>query len=252
PEGPLSLLGGPVEEEALSSGKLSWRASRAPWGKVARHGVFSTPRDGKTCIGLVETGEAEIRPGENIAREPRDDLTFLAAPVILGEAAGLPGNATELYGAMIRSAQMAGALQALLDLSVRYAGERIQFGRPIAKFQIIQQELARLAGETAAAGIAAQAAFRAADRIDRDGWDPLFEIASAKVRVGEAAGIGPSIAHQVHGAIGFTYEHRLHFVTRRLWSWRAEYGAERYWAGILGRAAIGRGAEALWPFVTSR
>jgi acyl-CoA dehydrogenase len=74
----------------------------------------------------------------------------------------------------------------------------------------------------------------------------------AKVRTGEAAGLGASIAHQAHGAIGFTYEHSLHFVTRRLWSWRAEFGAENHWSVALGREVAARGAEALWPHMTAR
>jgi len=72
------------------------------------------------------------------------------------------------------------------------------------------------------------------------------------VRVGEAAGIGASIAHQVHGAIGFTYEHALQFATRRLWSWRAEFGGESEWAAELGRSVAERGADALWPHLTAR
>ena len=60
------------------------------------------------------------------------------------------------------------------------------------------------------------------------------------------------IAHQVHGAIGFTYEHALQFVTRRLWSWRAEFGGEGDWAVELGRAVSERGADALWPHLTAR
>jgi acyl-CoA dehydrogenase len=104
-----------------------------------------------------------------------------------------------------------------------------------------------LAGHTAAAGLAADHAFRAADR-----GDPRFEVAAAKTRIGEAAGIGASIAHQVHGAFGFTYEHSLHFLTRRLWSWRAEFGAEAHWSTWLGRDVAARGASELWSYVTSR
>jgi acyl-CoA dehydrogenase len=81
---------------------------------------------------------------------------------------------------------------------------------------------------------------------------PGFEIAVAKTRTGEASGLGAGIAHQCHGAIGFTYEHSLHFVTRRLWSWRAEFGAEPHWAGEIGREAAARGADSLWSYVTSR
>ena len=142
---------------------------------------------------------------------------------------------------------MAGGLDYLLRQAAQYATERRQFGKPIGSFQVIQQNLAVLAGHTAAAGTAAANAFRAADR-----GDAAFEIAVAKVRVGEAAGIGASIAHQTHGAIGFTYEHALQFVTRRLWSWRAEFGGEGEWAVELGRSVAERGADALWPHLTAR
>jgi acyl-CoA dehydrogenase len=112
---------------------------------------------------------------------------------------------------------------------------------------VIQNNLALLAGHTAAAGMAAQAAFHAMEK-----GDAAFEIACAKIRVGEAAGLGAGIAHQAHGAIGFTYEHTLHFVTRRLWSWRAEFGAEGHWAERLGREVAARGSQALWPMLTAR
>ena len=152
-----------------------------------------------------------------------------------------------VYGALARAAQMAGALESLLAQSVRYATERKQFGRPIGAFQAIQHQLAILAGHTAAAGMAAANACRAAER-----GDPTFEVAAAKVRVGEAAGVACSIAHQTHGAIGFTYEHSLHFSTRRLWSWRAEFGAESVWAAELGRRVAARGADQLWADLTAR
>jgi acyl-CoA dehydrogenase len=147
---------------------------------------------------------------------------------------------------MVRAAQMAGALESILEQSARYATERKQFGRPIGSFQAVQHNLAILAGHVAAAGIAAENAFRAADR-----GDASFEIAVAKVRAGEAAGIGAGLAHQAHGAIGFTYEHTLQFSTRRLWSWRAEFGSESRWAMQLGRRVAARGAERLWSDLTS-
>jgi acyl-CoA dehydrogenase len=156
---------------------------------------------------------------------------------------------------MARAAQMAGALESCLVQSVRYATERKQFGRPIGSFQAIQHQLALLAGHTAAAGMAAANAFRAAERRwsrPTPGADPWFEIAVAKARAGEAAGLGAGIAHQVHGAIGFTYEHALQFITRRLWSWRAEFGGEGWWQTELGRSVARAGGDALWPHVTAR
>ena len=159
----------------------------------------------------------------------------------------MAADGVRLYGALVRSAQMAGALESILRQAVQYATERKQFGRPIGAFQAIQQQLAVLAGHVAAAGLAAESAFRAAE-----GADARFEIAVAKVRTGEAAGVGAGIAHQVHGAIGFTYEHTLHFATRRLWSWRAECGGEAQWSAELARTVAAGGGEGLWPFLTAR
>ncbi|HEX8106320.1 MAG TPA: acyl-CoA dehydrogenase family protein, partial [Kofleriaceae bacterium] len=80
----------------------------------------------------------------------------------------------------------------------------------------------------------------------------LLEVASAKIRVGEAAAAGAAIAHQVHGAIGFSTEHPLHRFTRRLWAWRDDYGSETVWAARLGAHVAERGGDALWPMLAAR
>jgi acyl-CoA dehydrogenase len=105
--------------------------------------------------------------------------------------------------------------------------------------------LAMLAGQVAAAIAAAEAAVEASG----DAPDE-FAVAVAKARVGEAAGKGAEIAHQVNGAMGFTREHSLHYSTRRLWSWRDEFGNESYWQQRLGRKVAAAGADALWPMLT--
>ncbi len=147
----------------------------------------------------------------------------------------------ELFAAMLCAAKMAGALQAALDLSVQYTRERHQFGKPLASFQAIQQQLAVFAEETAAANMAAAAAFRAADR-----GDAAFEIACAKLRANQAARIATGIAHQVHGAMGFTAEYRLQHLTRRLWAWGSAHGNERHWADRIGARIAARGHENFW------
>jgi len=254
PLGPLTMA--PVRSEdrlRLSRAGGGWRlagtAPRVPWGAAALHAVLVTESDGQAMVALAQTSAARVTADHNLAREPRDTLVFEDATVVAAAPAGVGVSMGSilLYGALVRSAQMAGALEGMLQQSVRYATERRQFGRAIGSFQAIQHALAALAGHAAAAGIAAEHAFRAADR-----GDPEFEVAVAKVRVGEAAGLGAGIAHQVHGAIGFTYEHSLHFWTRRLWSWRAEFGSESRWAAELGRAVATRGADALWPNLTAR
>jgi acyl-CoA dehydrogenase len=263
PGGPLAIAPRPVPANALRGGRIEATLARVPWGRHARHAVVVLPGQadaralGRSIVACVPLEGAEVRTGWSVALEPRDDVAVAAVPVSIGEvdlAPPVPGA----LGAMVRAAQMAGALETLLDLAVAYANERIQFGRPIGKFQVIQQELARLAGQVAAAGTAAEVAFRATDEavsfagdVASPG-DPTFEIACAKVVAGEAAELGPRIAHQVHGAIGFTYEHSLHFATRRLWSWRSEFGTTEEWAARLGAHALAGGADGLWSSITAR
>ncbi|MBI4590050.1 MAG: acyl-CoA/acyl-ACP dehydrogenase [Candidatus Rokubacteria bacterium] len=250
PTGPLTVA--PVHRAdrlKLTRDGKQWRltgtATGVPWGRASTHVVVAGD-GGEPMIALV-AGGGRVKADENLALEPRDTLVWNGTPVVAAAPAGhrLPADAVQLYGALVRSAQMAGGLEYLLSQTVRYVGERKQFGRPIGSFQAIQHQLALLAGHTAAAGIAAANAFRAVDKGAAD-----FEIAVAKVRTGEAAGLGAGIAHQCHGAIGFTYEHSLHFVTRRLWAWRAEFGAESQWAAEIGRRVAKRGADTLWSSIT--
>jgi acyl-CoA dehydrogenase len=253
PAGPLTVAhrGQAATVAATRSGsgwRVSGRLSAVPWGRHAGHVVAMTEIEGGLRPLLIPVAGAAIEPDSNIAREPRDTLVFDAAPAEAGTAAATAGgDAVRLYGAMTRSAQMAGACERALAEAVQYAQDRVQFGRPIARFQAIQHQLAALAAKSAQATMAAAGAFRAADR-----GDPRFEVACAKIVAGEAAGLAAAVAHQVHGAIGFTYEHALHFTTRRLWSWRPEFGAESEWAAELGRRVAARGPEALWPDLTER
>ena len=252
PLGPLTLA--PVREgERLTLARVdgAWRlsgtVSGVPWGAAAGHVVVVAEGDGAPMVALVRQGAGQVSADRNLALEPRDTLAFEGAAVVAaGPAGAAAADGVLVHGAMIRAAQMAGAFESLLEQSVRYATERQQFGRPIGSFQAIQHNLAIVAGHVAAAGIAAENAFRAADR-----GHPAFEVAVAKVRAGEAAGVSAGLAHQAHGAIGFTYEHSLHFSTRRLWSWRAEFGSESRWAMRLGRQVAARGADRLWMDLTT-
>lgn len=231
----------------IADGKVTGQASRVPWGRHGDHVVVVAASGAIACVAKEAfTVEAE---NQNVACEPRDSLAFDSAVASdVGQLPdGLDAVAVLRYGAMIRASQMAGALERVLETTVTYANDRTQFGRPIGKFQAVQQALAVLAGNTAASGAAATAAFNAAD-----GGDPAFEMMVAKIRAGNAAGSATSIAHQAHGAIGFTYEHELHYFTRRLWSWRDEFGGDAYWAEMLGRQVCADGGDQLWPFLTTR
>jgi acyl-CoA dehydrogenase len=243
PRGPLSfaVLDGHTHTHG-DHAHLEGRIVRAPFGRHAT--TLLVAAEGGHEAVLISPRRGKASDGTNIANEPRDDFAF-------GDTAGatVPGLSGEdllCAGAALRSMAMAGALERVLLQTVDYARTRVQFGKPIAAFQAIQQQLAVLAGHTAAAGIAAEAAIADLESPDR----LRHSAAVAKVRAGDAATAATNIAHQVHGAIGITKEHSLHFATRRLWAWRAEFGSEAYWAEQLGRDACRAGADAYWPSVT--
>jgi acyl-CoA dehydrogenase len=157
---------------------------------------------------------------------------------------------------LFRSLLIAGAAQRALDLTVTYVKEREQFGRPLAKFPTVQQELARMAGEVALIAAAAQAAVAAEQAVAAGDTEPAGDAVSAglaaKAQASHCAGIVAAIAHQLHGAIGITEEHRLRLTTTRLWSWRDEDGSEAECFAELGRAALGAATRdgGLWPWLS--
>ena len=245
PDGPLTVVRTPLQA-AGNGATITGGARRVPWGNACDHAVMITEQDGKTMVGLVKTTGAVMATEKNLAGEPRAHLDFEAAPLIAAAPLDDAHDRLELEGALDRSVQMAGALERLLAYSLQYANERVQFGRPIGKFQAVQHLLAVLAGHAAASSAAAHAAVEASASVPNE-----LAIAIAKARTGEAAGKGAEIAHQVHAAMGYTWEHNLHFSTRRLWSWRDEFGNEAYWQTRLGRMVAGKGADALWPMLTA-
>ncbi|SUZ73908.1 uncharacterized protein METZ01_LOCUS26762 [marine metagenome] len=202
----------------------------APWARRAERVITD---DGQ----LVD--EFDVVQGTNVAGEPRDEIIFERS-----ESVKLPANFRAIM-AMTRVAAMSGALEKLLELTISYVGERKQFGRPISGFQAVQHNVARMAGEVAASTRASDAAIEA---LDTDRF--VVQVSAAKVRVGEAAGIVAEIAHQAHGAMGFTHEHELHHYTRRLWAWRDEYGHEKEWQQLIGCRIASVGADRAWALIS--
>jgi acyl-CoA dehydrogenase len=238
-----------VQIEQQGSGWLvSGRAQRVPWGsQVERVLLLAYDQRESIYLVLMPAHAAEVEHRRNLAHEPRDTLSWSRTPVHAVAARPVAAEVAEqlmLLGALFRAQQMVGAMERSLDYTLSYAMERKQFGRPIAKFQAVQHMLAEAAGHYAAAAAAADLA---RDAYGQD--DFSFCVAIAKARVGEAAGKVAEVSHQVHGAMGFTQEHALHFVTRRLWSWRDEFGNESYWQQRIGRLVCQAGGEALWPML---
>ncbi|MDQ0340831.1 acyl-CoA dehydrogenase [Caldalkalibacillus uzonensis] len=238
-------------EQTADSWYVTGSAQNVPWARFANEIiVIGTATSGTTAIGVVYPQDCTVIPGQNLAGEARDRLIFNRAQV-KGSVRTFP-NLNEICqwiwftGALTRIVLMSGALERILELSVTYSKERKQFGQHIGKFQAIQHQLAVLSGEVVAANLAANYAIEAFE--DGDG---LNQIMLAKARVSEAVGTAVPIAHQVHGAIGFTHEHPLHHSTRRLWSWRDEFGHENEWSDRLGEYVMQAGPNHLWSFISS-
>ncbi len=162
----------------------------------------------------------------------------------------LTPQALRAIAALGRAAQMAAAMQSVLNLTLTYTQEREQFGRPLAKFQAIQHHLSDIACETAASIAAVELAGDALRADPTMGGGALEEIAIAKTRCGEAASKVSAAAHQAHGAMGFTREYALGRFTRRLWQWQDEFGSETEWAAYLGRSVLSEAAPSLWPRIS--
>ena len=249
PRSSLSIAPNPVG--TLSRDARTWKfsgtLSSVPWGRDVTHVVTTVSFDSRPHVVVLAVAEASVHKRTNLADEPRDDLKFDSATALAAPANSREAQSLFDYAALARTAQIAGALQSALERSIAYALERKQFGRPIGHFQAVQQQLALFGAEVAAATCASRSAGIAASV-----GDVSFEIAAAKLRANQAIGVATATAHQVHGAIGFTREYALRQATQRLWSWRSEYGNDRYWSEQLGRAVVQRGADTFWDFLTRR
>ena len=237
-----------------ADGTISGRARGVPFAKAAKHIAVVASGVNGLSIALVEAQAARIEAGLNLGGDASDTVTFgNVAPVAIKPAPkGFDGTQLMLMGAVARSLQIAGALESMLEISVRYSNERVAFEKKISKFQAVQHNLAKLAGESAAALAAATSAADAIAHSTAFNDEVFLEAVAAKVRCSEAAEKGAAIAHQVHGAIGFTIEHILHRYSLRALAWRDDFGSESYWAVELGKMVAARGADELWPLVASR
>ncbi len=226
---------------------LTGEAHRVPWARGAETIVCVCECDGQSTVVAVPAAECEITPLPNMAGEPRDTVRFDGAT---GRAApapdGVDAAALAQRGALSRVALMAGAIEKMCQLTVSYTNERVQFGRPVARFQAVQQHLVWAAQDAALVRMSAEVAAREATR-----GDAPFEIAAAKLIANQAAARATKACHQAHGAMGMTQEYPLHHFSRRLWSWRKEYGSDAHWSAVLGDMATGAGADGLYPLITS-
>jgi acyl-CoA dehydrogenase len=218
-----------------------------PWGRHLKQVLAVVEHEGRHRLAALPLDRAVCREAQNPAGEPRDRLLFDRVATTTAPCPADVAHGLVYLSALWRVGQMAGAMHSLLARTLDHARDRVQFGKPIGSFQAVQQQLALFGAETAAVACAAQAAFRSAAR-----GDAHFEIAAAKLRANLAVETATAVAHQVHGAIGFTREHDLRHFTQRLLSWRSEFGNDRHWSEALGQAVISRGVDTFWADLTAR
>jgi acyl-CoA dehydrogenase len=208
--------------------------------------------DGAPAVVVLEPGVGDRSPGTSIANEARDviELTSETVEVIPIPGASLDEVRSELRAraALGRALQIAGAARRACDLTYEYVHAREQFGRPLARFQVVKQTLARMAER---ATLISTAADSAATALSSPGADPWRAIAAAKWVASRYADPIARDAHQLHGAIGVTVEYPLHLVTSRLWAWSAEHGTSRHWANALGASIRATHRGSPWAAVTA-
>ena len=208
-----------------ASGAIS--CGLTPYGMLADY-VLTRDGDGLLLLPCA----AAKRVGTGVKNCLTATLTW---PDDSGSTRALQGGAMlPVFAAALHAALLSGAMNRVFEMTLQYCNDRVQFGKSLGKFQAVQHQLSVMAEHTAAASIAAEAAFQGTENAPS-----LLTAAMAKSRTSEAAVLVASIAHALHGAIGVTEEYDLQLLTRCLHEWRTAHGSEAYWNTVIGQQVLG-------------
>jgi alkylation response protein AidB-like acyl-CoA dehydrogenase len=128
---------------------------------------------------------------------------------------------------------IAGAADRVFEMTLAHANQREQFGKPIGRFQALQQQISEVAELVFGARMATEMACRSKD------WQPTPMLSAlAKAQTSQSVARVTAVAHAVHGAIGVTQEYDLQLFTRRLNEWARAGGGHAYWAQQLGQEVL--------------
>jgi len=251
------------ELPALLQGEVNGVVDAAVGAPESAVVVVPVLEKGVVKIATFAPSTIDIEHHENLAGEARSRITLDSAipGQLSGPVDGMTADGLKQFCAFVRACQIAGALEKIADLTVGYVKERQQFGRPLGKFQAVQHMVADIAGETALTGAAVEQAMRRVSAHPEPfigDCELLFPLATAKVVASEAAGRVTRVAHQAHGAMGFSFEYPLQQYSRRVWGWREEFGSEFSWSERLGMAiaseisslGAGEAAGCAWDVVS--
>ncbi|MBI4220389.1 MAG: acyl-CoA dehydrogenase [Chloroflexi bacterium] len=199
---------------------------------VAARGGRPAAADAAVTLFLVPADASGLRTGQRwrtAAHDYQSSLTFENVRLDLDAVLGSVGGGWPvlrrllLIGAAAKAAEMVGGASRMLDMTADYARKREQFGKPIGGFQAVAHMVAEMAIQVESArNLAFQALWRLAN-----GRDAESHVALAKVWANEACVRTAELAHQTHGAIGFTQEHDLQLFSRRALAGRVTFGDAR-------------------------
>lgn len=205
-------------------------------------------RAGGYEVAEVPTDRTALVPGASASQIPVGDLVPPSEARWVPVPAGAVENAV-LRGALARAVQCVGAAEGMLESALAHTTTRTQFGRPLARFQSVQNLVVDLAAETVLARAAVDQAVADALVTGLNGPLSDFRVAVARSVTSQALAVGVRNVHQVHGAIGTTHEHTLHRLTLPALQWRGEFGSGLFWEQLVADAAVAGGMDGAWPMV---
>jgi alkylation response protein AidB-like acyl-CoA dehydrogenase len=218
---------------AGSSWRLTGTADPSPYAPVADVAVVAASTDDGPALFAVELDDS-TRP----AREPAMDLTRPLGWLTLDDADAVPLGGTDATDALLDraatfvSAEMLGSATRALDLAVEHAKDRVQFGRPIGSFQAVKHRCADMLVDVEGMRSTTYWAAWCIGAADRDA---SVAASTAKIWCTDASKRVMASALQVHGGIGFTWEHDLHFLMKRAQLDQVSYGDAVHHRARLGR-----------------
>lgn len=242
--GPLTVA---VTDAKVCDGRISGSAIDVPWARASAAIILVAGTSDGHFVARVDPADGVLDDGHNLCGEPRDRVSFDLPADRFDRLDTALRDELLRRGAWTRCVQIIGAVDAAAELSVTHTRERVQFGRPLAKFQSVQHALAAMAGEIERARAAVTLAVAAACDHGFGATQTDYAVTVAKVVLGQSVGPVTTIAHQLHGAIGVTAEHRLWLATLRAQSWVNEFGCTVHHARRLGRIVMD--AENAWDIV---
>lgn len=223
-------------------------AHRVPWAGATATVVCVRRVGAGYAVSEVATDRLVVVGTDGVSTVPTGSVTADGSlPWTPVPTAAVEGHV--LRGALVRAVQCVGAMDGMLASTLAHTTQRHQFGRPLARFQSVQNLVVDLAAETVLSRTAVDTALSDALADDLTGDLSGFRVAAARSVVSRALAVAVRNAHQAHGAIGTTHEHTLHRLTLPALQWRSEFGSAAFWEDFLGRTAVADGADGAWPMI---